>query len=279
MQEYDVVLKTLLQGSPNSVLSQITGGAQIARWLNVELPQVQNTRVDLLGESATGELIHIELQSANDSRMPLRMAEYALRVYRLLQRFPRQIVLYVGDSEMQMKSELAGPSLICRYTIVDIRNLESEALLSSTSITDNVIAILTNLRSQRSAIYRILARLAKLTGDERSTAFAQLLILSGLRKLSTIVREEAQQMPILDSILDHEVIGPAIKQGIQQGMQQGIQQGELTILRRQMEKRFGPLPGWAEQRLAQLSTSELDDLSLRILDAHTLDELLAPNTR
>ena len=279
MQEYDVVLKTLLQASANSVLGHITGGAQIARWLNVELPQVQNTRVDLLGESATGELIHIELQSTNDPQIPLRMAEYALRVYRLLRRFPRQIVLYVGDSEMQMKSELVGPSLSCRYSIVNIRNLESEGLLESASITDNVIAILTNLRSERAAVHRILTRLEQLTGEERSTAFAQLLILSGLRKLSAIVREEARQMPILTSILDHEVIGPAIKQGIEQGMQQGIQQGEMTVLRRQMEKRFGALPDWAEQHLSQLSTPELDDLSLRILDARTLNELLEPNTR
>ena len=100
MHEYDTALKALLVGSANSVLEQIAG-VRVARWLNVELPQVQQTRVDLLGESADDkrELLHVELQSTNDPQIGLRMAEYSLRVYRRFQRFPRQIVLYVGDAD------------------------------------------------------------------------------------------------------------------------------------------------------------------------------------
>jgi hypothetical protein len=47
----------------------------------------------------------------------------------------------------------------------------------------------------------------------------------------------------------------------------------LTILRRQLNKRFGPLPAGVEERLAQLSTTELEDLSLRLFDAQSIDEL------
>jgi hypothetical protein len=54
----------------------------------------------------------------------------------------------------------------------------------------------------------------------------------------------------------------------------GLQEGELAILRRQIEKRFGPLPGWASQKLAALPASELEDLSERVLDAKSIDELL-----
>jgi hypothetical protein len=58
-------------------------GTAIAKWLDVELPKVQNLRLDLLGETVGDELIHLELQSGNDAAMPLRMAEYCLGVYRL----------------------------------------------------------------------------------------------------------------------------------------------------------------------------------------------------
>jgi hypothetical protein len=78
----------------------------------------------------------------------------------------------------------------------------------------------------------------------------------------------------MHDILDHEVIGPAIKQGLEQGLEQGRQQGERSVLRRQIEKRFGPVPDWADTHLAQLSLAELDDLSLRVLDAASLDDLL-----
>jgi hypothetical protein len=40
----------------------------VARWVNVELPELQNTRVDLLGETSDSHLIHIELQSRIDPK-------------------------------------------------------------------------------------------------------------------------------------------------------------------------------------------------------------------
>ena len=54
----------------------------------------------------------------------------------------------------------------------------------------------------------------------------------------------------------------------------GRQEGELAILRRQIEKRFGALPAWAGEKLAALPASELEDLSERVLDAKTVEELL-----
>jgi predicted transposase YdaD len=268
LHEYDTVLKTLLQSSPNSILEQITG-MKITRWLNVELPVVNAPRVDLLGVSPDDELVAIELQSTNDSQMPLRMAEYSLRVYRLFQRFARQILLYVGDEPMRMPAELAGPAHVCRYTIFDIRDLEAETLLSSPLTADVVIAILTRLRDRKTAVRRILSRIAQLTGEERATTFAQLLILSGLRSLEAAITEEAHHMPILNDILDHKVIGPAIKQGLQQGRQEGA----LAILRKQIETRFGSLPVSVEEHLASLTEPELEEVSIRVLDAKSMDDL------
>jgi len=40
-----------------------------------------------------------------------------------------------------------------------------------------------------------------------------------------------------------------------------------------MIKRFGRLPGWAEERLTAMSVAELEDLSLAVLDAKTVAEL------
>src|SRR5215472_4947670 len=43
--------------------------------------KVQNTRADLLGGTASGDLVHVELQSGNDALMPLRTAEYCLGIF------------------------------------------------------------------------------------------------------------------------------------------------------------------------------------------------------
>ena len=214
MHEYDTVLKSLLQDPRNSVLEQIAG-APMGRLLNVELPEVQQTRVDLLFETSEElpRLIAVELQSANDSLLPLRMAEYSLRVYRIYKRFPEQSVLYVGNQQMNMPSALIGPNHFCRYKMIDIRLLDEEMLLNSPLAGDNIIAILARHKDRRETIRRILARIAKLEAGARDAAFSKLIILAGLRKLGDLVRTEVKHMPILDDIMDHDVIGPAIRQG------------------------------------------------------------------
>ena len=74
-------------------------------------------------------------------------------------------------------------------------------------------------------------------------------------------------MPILTSILDHEVIGPAILQGRAEGL--------ADVSRRLLQKRFGPLPAWVDSRLSSLSAPELEDLAVRLLDAPNLDSVFS----
>ncbi len=262
MQEYDVALKLLLRGSANLTMRELTG-TSVETWLDVELSKVvQNTRVDLLGETKDKGLVHLELQSGNDATMPLRMAEYCLGVFRLFGRFPRQVLLYVGEAPLRMESELRGDDVWFRYRAVDIRDLDGDRLLESQEVGDTVIAILARLRDHKDAVRRILERIAGLVAAERETALGQLLILAGLRHFEETVEREARKMPILNDILDNKVLGREFKRG------------ELTVLRLQIEKRFGAIPTWAEERLAGRSPADLEDLSVRVLDAQSLEDLL-----
>src|SRR2546423_1046545 len=107
MRQYDATLKILLERLGPETLLELTG-ASVARWHNIEFPQVRSPRVDLLGETDDGSLVHIELQSANDPTMALRMAEYCLAVYRRFDRLPEQILLYVGEAPLNMPDALVG---------------------------------------------------------------------------------------------------------------------------------------------------------------------------
>jgi hypothetical protein len=281
VQEYDVALKLLLQGSASLTMRELAG-TTVARWLDVELPKVQNLRLDLLGETVDGGLLHIELQSSNDAAMPLRMVEYCLGVHRLFGQFPRQIVLYVGEAPLRMGTELRGPDLSFAYRLIDIRTLNGNRLLESGDLGDNVIAILARLRDHKEAVHKIVQRIAGLETGAREAALAQLMILAGLRHLSKTVEQETRKMPIDLDIREHEVLGPLIieaehkgrEQGKEEGLQKGLQAGELTILRRLIEKRFGAVPGWAAERLASLPAPALEALSEKLLDANSLEELL-----
>ena len=261
MHEYDTVLKALLQSPQSTVLERITG-ARIVHWLNVEFSEVKQLRVDMLGTTEDpADLVSIELQSTNDNKMPIRMAEYALSMYRQYTAFPRQYVLYVGEEKMRMTSELVSPNFQFRYTLIDIRDLDEDALLNSPFDSDSILAILTRHKNRRETIRRILAKIATLEGGRRGDAFKKLTILAGLRHLGDEIRAEAKDMPILNDIMDHDLLGPTFRDG------------ERNMLRRLLNKRFGMIPAWVDEQLSNLSATELEQLSLRIFDVSSLDEL------
>jgi hypothetical protein len=269
MFDYDATLKLLLKG-PATLTIQIISNLIVTRWLNVELNTVEERRVDLLGESDDGRLLHIELQSDNDPDMPLRMMEYGAKIGLELKRYPTQVVLYIGKDPLRMSGDYAPNGvLVFRYKVVDIRDLDGKQLLESDGIGDNVLAILTRPGDEREAVRQIVGKIAHLDESERQSRLDQLAILAGLRRLGTLVEEERNRMPITASLADHDLFGPVYTKGLQDG----LHQGELTVIRRQITKRFGPIPAWLDERLAHTSASELEELSDRVLDAQSLEDL------
>lgn len=273
VHEYDIALKSVIRRLSAPVLEALTGFA-IDRWHNVELPEVRSLRADMIGESKTGAIVHIELQSTNDADMALRMAEYALALYRLFRQFPQQVVLYVGKAPLRMPESIDGPSVSFRCRVLDIRQLDGEPLLDSSNLEDNLLAVLMRLTDEHEAVRKILRRIAESEPSRRDVAVRELLILAELRHLGAIIEKETRNMPILDDIMDHEILGPAIRRGLQQGRQEGRQEGEQAIVMRQIEKRFGAVPVWARQRLEAMSAPDIEEAALRLLDAHSLEELL-----
>ncbi len=223
--------------------------------------------MDLLGETADGELIHLALQSTNESGVPLRMAEYCLKVFRRYGRFPRQILVYIGEAPMQIPVELRGGGISFQYRQVDIRTLDGERLLDGEGVGDNVIAILAGLRDHSDAVRKIVTRVSGLPQAERESNLGLLLALAGLRGLEEAVEQEIRRTPALIGILENKVLGREFKRG--------LHEGERTTILRMIERRFGSLPSWAEQSLDEATNGHLEELATRILDAADLEELFA----
>ena len=64
-------------------------------------------------------------------------------------------------------------------------------------------------------------------------------------------------------------------EGEQKGRQEGRQEGEAAILTRQLQRRFGNVPDWVSEKMAKANPTVLEAWSLRILDAPTLESVLA----
>jgi len=59
----------------------------------------------------------------------------------------------------------------------------------------------------------------------------------------------------------------------EKGMQAGLQQGQRTMLKKQLEIRFGPLSPSTQHRLESLDTERLEALAVELLKAQSLQEL------
>ncbi|MBF0174962.1 MAG: DUF4351 domain-containing protein, partial [Magnetococcales bacterium] len=59
------------------------------------------------------------------------------------------------------------------------------------------------------------------------------------------------------------------------GRHEGEQIGEAKILTRQLQRRFGTVPDWAHEKTAKADLSSLEEWSLRIFDAQSLDDVFS----
>ncbi|HUQ90307.1 MAG TPA: DUF4351 domain-containing protein [Bryobacteraceae bacterium] len=269
---YDITLKELLQSEPLRLVEQIAGAA-VSEWINVEVPR-QMARMDLNARLTDGTLFHLELQGDNDGDIGMRMLGYYAAHWNWSHVPPLQVVLYVGYNPMKMEANVDHVNLKFRYKLIDIRDLDGEALLDSRQLGDNLLAILCRMNDPTVGIRRILQRIAGLNAPERADAFSRLMVLSGLRKLEGVIQEEVRRMPITIDLMENEFFREKFLAARAEGHEQGERQGELALLRRLLEYRFGSLPPWAIAKLEAADLNDLEIWSTNLLDAKTLEETL-----
>ncbi len=226
---------------------------------------MEKRQADLLGEAPDGTMVQIEFQSTNDRDIALRMAEHYVDIYRRRSQFTRQTVLYVGNAPMQMPTGL-GPDNWFGYRLVDARELDGEELLDSPGLGDNILAVLTRLRDRKAAIRRVLEKIAELDPSKQGDALWHLMLMAGLRRMGNEVEEEVKKMPILDDIMDHEVLGREYRRG--------RKEGEVEMFRRQLEIEFGPLPEGITEKIAARPSDHIARLMNMLIKGVTLEDIL-----
>ena len=127
----------------------------------------------------------------------------------------------------------------------------------------------------------ILTRVAPLPRKMRADALVKLTALSGLRELDEVVYQEINRMPITVNLMENAVFRNLYRKGEAEGEAKGEARGEalgakrggIALLRRLLERKFGPLPEWV---LQTLETADFDSLPVwgeRVLNAQSLEEV------
>jgi hypothetical protein len=98
-------------------------------------------------------------------------------------------------------------------------------------------------------------------------------ILAGLRfdknTISQLFREEV----MLESVTYQDIIQKGLQKGLQQGRQEGKREEALSLLLRQLTRRFGAINPELQAQFQRLSLTHLEDLSEALLDFQTATDL------
>ncbi|WP_130471532.1 DUF4351 domain-containing protein [Candidatus Magnetaquicoccus inordinatus] len=268
--QYDTTLKDLFRDPPQRLL-HLLFGCHAVESLPVEFSSTQKRVPDLLLLMADGSLTHIELRSKSEAVSWRMLMYYALIRQQHPERLLKQKLLYVGEAKWWSQAGIEEDRLTFRYDVVDIRDMDCQELLASSLLEENILAILCRMADVHETIQHILYRISALPDKGRADALTRLVILSRLRRLETVVKQEAEKMALTFNIMENEVLRPLFLQE----RVDGRHEGEAAILTRQLQRRFGNLPVWASEKIAKAEPSTLEEWSLRILDATTIESVLA----
>jgi hypothetical protein len=138
--DFDGALKELFQQDRPNLLDRLTGGVNVRSFLNVELPKVQERRVDLVLLLEDDSMLHVEIQSSNEAHIGYRMIAYYALIKQTYNRPLRQAILYVGEPRMTMPDRLEEDGNRLVYGLIDIREFDAEAMMKTGDAADLALA-------------------------------------------------------------------------------------------------------------------------------------------
>jgi len=225
----DIALKDIFEEIPHR-LSKILAPAPIKELLPTNFPSTE-LRVDFLARLEDESILHIEFQSFNNPNMPFRMLRYYLAI---LERYPsssiKQLLVYVGNRKLRMKSRLRFRNLSFSYEILDIRQIDCRVLLESPDPMDRLLACLCKVEDEAYLIEKLIKTMEGMNEEERKDYLLKALTLTELRpNLRIRLTEEVKHMPIVVRLEDIRLPKRKLRKDIlyRLGLEEGRKEGEV----------------------------------------------------
>ncbi len=232
MHSKDITLKDIFEEIPQR-LSKILAPAPIKELLPTNFPSTE-LRVDFLARLEDESILHIEFQSFNDPNMPFRMLRYYLAIWERYPNSPiKQLLVYVGNRKLRMKSRLRLRNLSFSYEVLDIRQINCKMLLESPDPMDRLLACLCKVEDEAYLIEKLIKTMQGMNEEERKDYLLKALTLTELRpNLRIRLTEEVRHMPIVVRPEDIRLPKRKLKKdllyrlGLEEGKQIGLEEGK-----------------------------------------------------
>ncbi len=217
-------------------------------------------------------VLHLEFQTKPDETILFRMLDYRVRVYR---RFPekqmRQVVIYLkpSTSELLQQNVFAIPNTRHQFEVIRLWEIPTEQLLKSSGLWP--LAVLSQTDNPVNILQEIGQKIDSLDNPrQQSNIAASTPILAGL-----LLEEEIIQTILRSEMMRESVIYQRIEsEGICKGKAEGRQEEGVSLILRQLKRRFTTIPAEIETKIHNLPVEKLEDLGEALLDFKSEQDLI-----
>jgi predicted transposase/invertase (TIGR01784 family) len=239
MPMYDNVCKYLAETFTFDLATWLLGSppSEQLHPLKTELSNEQIRTDSLILLESSDLVLHIEFQTEPDAKMPFRMTDYRLRVYRSFpNREMHQVVIYLKPSPSPLVQQTCFSLSRTRHEFEVIRLWEQPTDLFLNAPGLLAFAPLSRTTDPASVLDQVAQRIQALPERQiKSNVAGCAAILSGLVLNQELIHRILRQDVMKESVIYQEILQEGIQQGIQQGMQQGVAQVALNLLRSGMD--------------------------------------------
>ncbi|WP_026731275.1 DUF4351 domain-containing protein [Fischerella sp. PCC 9605] len=227
-------------------------------------------------------LIHVENQSYNQPDFSKRMFRYFSRLYEKFDLPVYPVVVFSFDNPKTPQPNLhkvAFPNklvLSFSYDVIQLNQLNWRDFLRQQNPVATALMAKMNIASteRRQVKFECLRLLATLRLDP-----ARMRIISGF--VDTYLRLSAEEERLLRADIarieprEQEVVMQIVTSWMEEGIEQGKQQATLSLIMRLLPRRVGALTPELQERVQQLSLTQLEDLAVALLDFSSVADLEA----
>ena len=225
-------------------------------------------------------LIHVENQSSKQANFDKRMFRYFSRLYEKFDIPIYPIVLLSYDSPKTPETnvhQVAFPHKVIlqfNYDVIQLNQLNWRDFLRQKNPVATALMAKMNIApaERRQVKFECLRLLATLKLDP-----ARMRLISGF--IDTYLRLSPQEQQLLQADIDtieprqQEEVMEIVTSWMEEGIEQGKEQATLSLVMRQLPRKVGTLTPELEARVQQLSLTQLEDLSVALLDFSSVEDL------
>ncbi|MBE9142658.1 Rpn family recombination-promoting nuclease/putative transposase [Planktothrix mougeotii] len=231
---FDSICKFLAENYSQDLASWLLGSPVALTDLSPQELSLEPIRADSLILLQSDDLVlHTEFQTEPDAKIPFRMLDYRVRVYR---RFPnkvmRQVVIYLGqtNSPLVQENSFRLENTFHQFEVIRLWEQPPEGFLSVTGLLP--FAVLSQTDDPTMILSQVAEVIGRITDQQvQNNLTAASAILAGLVLNKDTVKRILRSDLMRNSVIYQEILQEGKREGKREGKLEAKEEIALNLLR------------------------------------------------